>query len=522
MDNIKIKALQFLQKITKWMLALFPFGVFVFALFGAAASAHAATYFNFDGNTVTRSSASIGGGYETVNFRLGHPIANGTVGSTLSRGYYRAGNRVSLSKCSNSSCSATIYEFTDANYSSYDAYLQINGVEYPDSDASGTYANFDSAATFSFDTSKWYFVQFLSYAPFQTLTASSSNGDGIDWGVTGPTRSDLATNIINGRPYLCVGDSIADCAASPPPGASMINFVFPENGTTTPPFSPWILSIDGATTTNRYRAEVQWTRINHDCGYNALYFTYFSCRIWNDKSVSFHGSTSTILLPITKPDRDLEYVYDKFTDDLWAAEAFLYDETQGRSFVATSTINFTMLRYYGDYGGSIGAVGTTTYQRPIINASGTIDYSEGTSNFTSQVAGGQKLRNASSTSGCTPASDWTDVGGGISYGLCTATNQLFSPGEAYTADIQNSFANLQGDFPFSFAYSTLGAISTAAQAATASTSSLSLPLWGANITILSSSTLSGFVGESNKDMIFKAQDAVAWVGVAWAALAVIF
>jgi hypothetical protein len=51
---------------------------------------------------------------------------------------------------------------------------------------------------------------------------------------------------------------------------------------------------------------------------------------------------------------------------------------------------------------------------------------------------------------------------------------------------------------------------------------LDLTLWGAKIPIMNSSTLSGFLGVPNKNMIFQTETAAAWVGVAWTIIKVIF
>jgi len=307
-----------------------------------------------------------------------------------------------------------------------------------------------------------------------------------------------------------------------PPSPYSLHFDYPVSGTTTPPFSHWLLGIDNATTTDQYRVDVHWTRVSHDCG-PGIYGSYTYCTIYNDSSQLFYGSTSsTITLPILRPDRNLFYPYDKNISDEWKATAYLSDITQGGSFIASTTVQWTLLRYYADYGGAIGAVGTTTYNRITIATSGVPVIIEGVNNFTTPVTGGVPLRNASTTSGCTPAADWTDIGGGLSFALCTAADQLFTPGTAYTADIQQSLTDLQGDFPFNYVYGTLGSFANSAAAAQSATSSLTLSLWSMNIPILGPNTLSDFVGSSSKDMIFKAEDATAWVGVAWTAVRLIF
>jgi hypothetical protein len=305
----------------------------------------------------------------------------------------------------------------------------------------------------------------------------------------------------------------------------VITFLYPTDATTTPPFSPWIFSVVAPNASDTYQISVHWQQLEYGTGIlggnglwpNANYF-----QIFGDTSVQFQGTGSAMNIPVARPSRDLNYTYDKFNEDLWTATAYLRDVTAG-NIVATSSINFTLLRYGADYGGAIGAVGTTTYYTPGINASGTLITNSSTNNFTAPVDGGVPLRNASSSNGCTPAADWTDVGGGISYGLCTATYNLFTPNDAYTTDIENTFSNIQQDFPFSAAYSVLNGVAKAAvQSASSTTSTLSLPLWGTNIPVLSNNSLSDFVGSSSKDTIFKVEDGVAWVGSAFSILGIVF
>lgn len=376
--------------------------------------------------------------------------------------------------------------------------------------ATGTFI-MDNVTPFSGITTEWIQV-------FGQNGVNISAGGSIIYNGTW-TANELTGATMN----ICIADDPTSCSGLPSGGTPSISFIYPVGGSTTPPFSPWELQFNNLTSTDSYWSTIHWIRTDNGCGNSGIPgYPYQYCQLFSDTSNSFTSNSTDPLLKIARPDRNLGFQYDKYTQDTWTATAYLYDNTYGNQIVATSSINFTMLRGAGDYGGAIGAVGTTTFIIPDVSATGTLLITTSTNSYIQPVINSPNANNTSSSTGCAPAADWTDVGGGISYGLCTATDQLFTPSNAYTADITQSFTNIQGDFPFNFVYGTIGQIGSAASVANAATGTLSLPLFTSSIPILSSSTLEGFVGTSNKNMIFQTEDSVAWVSVAWAGLKLIF
>jgi hypothetical protein len=79
-------------------------------------------------------------------------------------------------------------------------------------------------------------------------------------------------------------------------------------------------------------------------------------------------------------------------------------------------------------------------------------------------------------------------------------------------------------FPFNVAYGMLGLLADETQAAATWRDNyrLDLPIYGMTIPILNSSTLSNFVGSANKTFIFTVETALAWVGVGWWILLIVF
>lgn len=300
----------------------------------------------------------------------------------------------------------------------------------------------------------------------------------------------------------------------PPSGGNpAVNFVFPTNGTSTPQFTPWVFGVTGLTSTNTYQILVQWKQTDHlslaDSGsvssiYNAFFPNQGVAQIFQDPSGQFTGA-ATGTVDDQRPQRNLNYISDGNTIDSWTATAYLMNLTLG-GIAATSTIDFNMYRYAGSYSGvGTTAQGTTTVNNPSVNASGTLIITQSTSSFGTILS-----LNASTTCG------------GDVLGLCYIVNGLFTPSQNYQQALLNGMNQVQNDFPFSFVYGTIGTIKNSAENLDNTTSTLSLPLWGTQITVVSSSSLSDFVGPSNKNLIFNTEDAAAWVGVSFTALKLIF
>lgn len=203
--------------------------------------------------------------------------------------------------------------------------------------------------------------------------------------------------------------------------------------------------------------------------------------------------------------------------------------TNFNGLLASASGTFTMLTWsaVNSSGTIVNPNGTTTEVFPtpeIING-----------NFTGQatttISGAGMTTNVfSQLATCPTPGSWTDIGGGIAYGFCEVANILFIPNQNAVTYVGNGFDDLKQDFPFDAVYGTLGIFSNAAQGVQYGTLQndsstdprLDLTLWGAKIPIMNSSTLSGFLGVPNKNMIFQTETAAAWVGVAWTIIKVIF
>jgi hypothetical protein len=112
----------------------------------------------------------------------------------------------------------------------------------------------------------------------------------------------------------------------------------------------------------------------------------------------------------------------------------------------------------------------------------------------------------------------------IRFYACIAGDALFAPSEASKAYMGQSIGKYKQVFPFNVAYGMLGLLADETQAAATWRDNyrLDLPIYGMTIPILNSSTLSNFVGSANKTFIFTVETALAWVGVGWWILLIVF
>jgi hypothetical protein len=350
------------------------------------------------------------------------------------------------------------------------------------------------------------------------------------WGRSPANNGFLAGNGFDGL-YGCLASTVAEAVNCTPstPSPPSISFLYPVDGSTTPQFSPWLVQVENMTSTNHYSAIVHWSMRNHIANPSNLVgvsFQFSGNQVgppsFSDSVSDFFGN-STGTVPIPKADRDL-YSYPLVipaNDDLWSASAYLYDTTQGGGFLASSTISFTMLRYGAIYDGVVGKVGTTTYYIPQINASGTLQITTTTNNFT-----GGLPSSAEGSSTCVAATGITDVPGGLRYGLCETALLLFDPNTIPASKdfIANQLNLLKAVPPFAAFFQTASATLDAVNNPT-STQGFTigfLDLQGNQRTLvnLNSTTFYGGFASSNNPTVNRATTDYleyyihAWLGIA--------
>lgn len=92
---------------------------------------------------------------------------------------------------------------------------------------------------------------------------------------------------------------------------------------------------------------------------------------------------------------------------------------------------------------------------------------------------------------------------------------LFKPSQLKKDDMQNTLDSFKKVFPFNIVYTLKDSTDKAIQnASTTSPSNLSMNIHGTNVVLLSSSTLSNFIGEENKNTYFTIVKSILYLGTA--------
>lgn len=122
----------------------------------------------------------------------------------------------------------------------------------------------------------------------------------------------------------------------------------------------------------------------------------------------------------------------------------------------------------------------------------------------------------SSTSQCVPAADWTDVGGGIKYGFCSAIEWLLIPDNSNVNFMQNALLRYKTLFPFNLIFMTYDNLYAGISEGnkTQKTLTFSLPQVGLNATILSATTLSGQMSTSTYSTYMETATNFIWLASA--------
>lgn len=196
-----------------------------------------------------------------------------------------------------------------------------------------------------------------------------------------------------------------------------ISFVYPTNGTTTLPFNNFITSFSNLTSTDNYQVSINYF-IPNTSNNNTVTITKTGGQL-----MAYAGTLSNQNFGITASE---------------VANATLYDITNfeipdnlDNYIVATTSITWS-----ANYS-------TTSSQQTyaFVNASGTVFVSNNVQSITNI--------NESSTMNCESPSSTLDLGGDISWGLCSAGQALFVGNPALITNLQNSISNFQNVFPFS-------------------------------------------------------------------------
>lgn len=288
-------------------------------------------------------------------------------------------------------------------------------------------------------------------------------------------------------PWLYLGDT----PYVPPEPTITGNITIASSGYNGPDFTNWVIAITPPTSSIStyygkisYQAGPTWTFVNN---------------IYSDTFAITTNQTSTIYWPVHKSQSLFNYQNNNGVTSSWSAQLYLSTSTTFSSVTDSSTF-------------IISPFATTSTLSSVIqtNASGTTStvalneltgpffwnamqpFTGGGTWYTETIASSSAKLYAS----CTPASDWTDVGGGIAYGICVGWNLITSKtGEFFANTAQTTYSALSKVFPFSIPITFYDNIKVAAQTATTSSASITftipsfvpLPTSSRTMTIYSSS-----------------------------------
>lgn len=292
-----------------------------------------------------------------------------------------------------------------------------------------------------------------------------------------------------------------------------VNFKFPANGTTTPIFDNYWLTFTGLNPTDLYSVNVSSTEQNL-FGYqpkNSISGGYGQSLMHQGRLATFQG--------------DLTCGNSFSSSWNFLATAVLSDLTSGQYNIAQSTTNFYQLPV-------CGTNGTSTFLSifPIVNTSSPSALSSGTFNTSALFTNPFISLNVNvSSTFCQKPAGITDIGGGIVYAGCI----LFTPTQGAIQYLTNGVAAFQQVPPFSFVFAALNRANAVIGAASGTGTDLILSNYAfdsglntASITtplaLLTSSTLSSWLGTTSKNSIFQVEDFVMYaflffaiVGTIW-------
>jgi len=281
---------------------------------------------------------------------------------------------------------------------------------------------------------------------------------------------------------------------SGPPPAATIGFTFPQNGTSTGLFNPWLLNANNLNASDTYFARVQWVA----CPLNAPN-TDPNCTvpIFN-RSVS-QTASDILMNGITVPRT--EWNFDFASNQTIYAQANLYDA--GIPVAATAD-TFTLLTIPNSSPSStLGQGGIYTIATSTGNGTYSITTSTGFAVINTQGT-------STITAFCTPPGD---ASGYIGYGLCQAINFAFNPnifpqsGNYFSDKIQT----LSMAPPFTGVITTFSSLQNAVSSSPAGQDfnvTVNLGSTSGTIPFLTSSTMSQAITSSGKTVLFNLEDAV--------------
>lgn len=248
---------------------------------------------------------------------------------------------------------------------------------------------------------------------------------------------------------------------TPPSGPSRFTsgFIFPTSTYVGPDFSNWAIRISSLATNTVYTGSVVYQVGNVFNNNGNQYQDYFSLN---------SGNSTSVVWTVPKSHSLFSYQNNNGTTSLWLAD--VYDLSHGPA-PSSSEVVFTITPF-----------ATSTPTSPGANLAGPFFYNAvqpftGGSYFPQSLASSSALLAGM----CTPASDWTDIGGGLAYAGCSIINYLFVPSDSSVNNFANSILAMESVPPFSFFFAITNSVSSSISSAGTSSIALVSPEFMDNI-----------------------------------------
>lgn len=281
-------------------------------------------------------------------------------------------------------------------------------------------------------------------------------------------------------------------------GNETVEFRFPTDGLSqVPNFSNWVLLAEELNASKTYYLSVTAYLATSTVSTteNGMTFTDIT---------SFIGATSTNFFAFPK-SRTLTPVGDG--ERIWILEAKVCGEPY--CFIPLDSHEITITT---NYPGEIPDTPYASLAGPFENPDDYL-FSENGERLTREQVDAWAAGNW-----CTDTpGDWTDFGGGLSWGLCRLSEVLFKPSDMSKDFLLDQALTFKKIFPFRYVFDAADSANSALSAAK-DDASLDLTLdmttaFGrtATFALLTSSTLSGIAGEERKNDIFEVERYVIWL-----------
>lgn len=249
--------------------------------------------------------------------------------------------------------------------------------------------------------------------------------------------------------YLLELKGVLFPSTPPPPVVPAATFIVPSTSYYGPDFSNWVINFyPNTTTTKTYYLQVQY--------YNGAFVSTSSVDTQNyvhrDYSSIVTNGTTTWTFPKTDPL--FNYENSNEATSTWNAALYISTSSPSNFFSQTDFVSFiitphatttglgTTTQYFSD--GTTSSVALNNLAGPFFWNPAQV--------FTGPSTIPQTLASSSAelAAQCPPPADWTDIGGGLTYGFCSAINWLFVPPAASQQYINDSVAAMKSVPPFSY------------------------------------------------------------------------